>query len=401
MDKNPSYINFNGTQITLVKLEFDSSNYLDFPDVKYIQECVKYVNSIKKGDFDYKKVFNIQQGTISCFGLLVTHLGEYPSPFWFEKYRNLLITSFLLREEDNYPSKLNRSDRFISNIFPGHKCLINYENDPFVIHLKFIGIEVSDSSVGSPLEFELHAVPNDFDTKINVVYDTSVPFHAFKLGGHLLIKQTLQIDLLLKHDHFYLKLFNHHESLDVELEDFQIRKLLNTNSTIELPLNIKHGNQLNIALPITNDFDEFDIPGIFVKWNINKWKDENCSLWTRLEYTNYQPTNTSVGDITITCILNKVYESSITLLLEIMSKKRMDLSIKMIKEMEINKYKSLIPFQDSVEIGVVEQNELKTCPVSFYYVTEGLHTSPPMEIYDKLSNKVYKIEPKIFNIHLN
>lgn len=70
MDKNPSYINFNGTQITLVKLEFDSSNYLDFPDVKYIQECVKYVNSIKKGDFDYKKVFNIQQGNFTRFHLM-------------------------------------------------------------------------------------------------------------------------------------------------------------------------------------------------------------------------------------------------------------------------------------------------------------------------------------------
>ncbi|XP_952536.1 uncharacterized protein TA11765 [Theileria annulata] len=404
MDKNSSYINFNGTQITLVKLEFDCNNYLDFPDENYIQECEKYVNLIKNGSFDYKKVYKVQQGSVCCFGLLVTHLGEYPSPFWFEKYKNLLITSFILREEDDYPSKLNRSDKFISNIFPGHKCLINKGKDPFILHLKFIGMEVNDCSIGKILEFELHAVPDDFECENNI-YDTSVPFQAFRVGGNLLVKHSLQIDLFLKYNHFYLKLTNN-EHLDIELEDLQLRKLLNT-TPIKLPVILSHGKQLNLTIPINDgnfisllqvvDFDEFDTPAVFIKWNVNKWKNENCSLWTKLEYANYQPNN-CIGDITINCALNQVYETSITILLEVMSKVRVDLTVKMIKEIEPNKFKNLIPFQDSVELGLVKPNHLKTCILFFYYVTEGLHISPRMEVWDKVSNNVYKIEPKIFNI---
>ncbi|UKJ90195.2 hypothetical protein MACJ_001126 [Theileria orientalis] len=415
MNKNTSHINIGATQISLINIENHENGHFNDPDLKYFQGGINFVESIKRNALDSERPFNVQQGSIACFGLIITHLGEHPSPFWFDKYRRLSISSFKITEGPNSVSHgFNRTDKFDSTVFPEDKCLTNEGDNPFILQLRFIGIHVKCFSLGKPINFELqvsHEASHELST---TDYELSEPFQKFKLTGQMVVNQPLKVDGFIKNNMVFIKLLNEQSNMDVEIEELGVNNIKTMGTMVQLPFVLNPGNQMNISIPLNDEFDENwkerteNIAKIFFKWNLCQNLNEKYTLTSILDM-KMEPKPLKEAPISIKCKkfnIRKIYigsikeirDSKVILEIKVRVKRRMELCLRILEEMEYTHHYKLIPLHDFATIGIVDVGEVKSHMLYFYYATEGLHQSPKIEVKDKLSGKAYKIGNKIFSV---
>ncbi|UKK02268.2 hypothetical protein MACK_001624 [Theileria orientalis] len=393
MNKNTSHINIGATQISLINIETYENGRFHDPDLKYFQGGINCVESIKRNTLDSERPFNVQQGSVACFGLIITHLGEHPSPFWFDKYRRLSISSFKLTEGINPVSDdFKRTDTFDSTFFPEDKCLTNEGDNAFILHLRFIGIQVKSSSLGKPVNFELQVSHEASHELSPTDHELSEPFQKFKLTGQMVVNQPLKVDGFIQNNMVFIKLLNEQINMDIEIEDLGVKNIKTMGKMVELPFVLNPGNQMNVAIPMDDEFDEKweerieTFAKIFIKWNLCQNLKEKYTL------TSLRDKRIYLGSI------KEIMDSKVILELKIRVKRRMELCLRVLEEKESTHHYKLIPLHDFVTIGIVDVDEVKSHLLYFYYATEGLHQSPKIEVKDRLSDKVYKIGNKIFSV---
>nr|PVC50157.1 hypothetical protein MACL_00002504 [Theileria orientalis] len=415
MNKNTSHINIVATQISLINIEAYEDGRFHDPDLKYFQGGIDYVESIKCNSIDSERPFNVQQGSVACFGFIITHLGEHPSPFWFDKYRRLEISSFKVTDGTSpFYDDFKRTDTFDSTVFPEDKCLTNEGDNPFVLHLRFIGIQVKSCSLGKPINFELqvsHEASHELSPTDN---ELAEPFQKFKLTGQMVVNQPLKVEGFIKNDIAFLKFLNEQRNMDIEIEELGVKNIKTTGTMVELPFVLSPGNQMNVSIPMDDELDgkwkeiTESFAKIYFKWNLGQNLNEKYTLTSTLD-VKMEPKPLKERPISIKCkkmIIDKNYvgtikeirDSELVMELKVRVKRKMELCLMFLEEAEATHHYKLIPLHDFVTIGVVDVDEVKSQSLYFYYATEGLHQSPKIEVKDRLSDSVYTIGNKIFSV---